>query len=233
MTLCTATWTLLADHHEVAAAVVTHISAAARQAIAEQGRFRLVLAGGRTPQAAYRLLRDTNQDWQHWEIYFGDERCLPVDHPERNSRMAAEALLDHVPIPKDQISPIPAELGPAAGAQAYRTVISERLPFDLVLLGMGEDGHTASLFPGHSIDRRALVVAVQGAPKPPPQRVSLGYAALRRTAHMLVAVTGRDKHAAVDRWRAGDDLPIASASEGMAVEVVIDEAAFLSPHTQK
>jgi 6-phosphogluconolactonase len=233
MTGCYPIWTSLVDHNEVAAAVVKRISAAARQAIANHGRFRLVLAGGRTPQAAYFLLRDTNQDWQYWEVYFGDERCLPVDHPERNSRMAAEALLDHVPIPEHQVSPIPAELGPAAGAQAYRTLISERLPFDLVLLGMGEDGHTASLFPGRSIDRRALVVAVQGAPKPPPQRVSLGYAALRRTAKMLVAVTGRDKHAAVDRWRAGDDLPIASVSDGMAVEVLIDEAAFLSPHTQR
>lgn len=229
MTECVPTWTVLADQDEVASALVARLAAAAGQAIAEQGWFRLVLAGGRTPRAAYRLLRDTEQDWLHWEVYFGDERCLPVAHPERNSRMAAEALLDHVPIPKDQVCPIPAELGPDFGAQAYETRIRERLPFDLVLLGMGEDGHTASLFPGHSIDPNALVVAVKGSPKPPPQRVSMGYAALRGTAKLLIVVTGQDKHPALQRWQAGDDLPITRVSGGRPVDILVDEAALLAP----
>jgi 6-phosphogluconolactonase len=219
-------WTLFEDPAAVAAALAGRIAAAATRAIAERGRFRLVLAGGRTPQAAYARLPGINQDWSRWEILFGDERCLPADHAERNSRMAAAAFLDQTPIPADQIHPIPAELGPEAGARAYEQIVAGRLPFDLVLLGMGEDGHTASLFPGRTIDPEALVVPVHGAPKPPPERISLGLAALGRAERLLIIVTGPDKREALRRWRSGEDLPIAAVGGGANVEVLIDRAAM-------
>ncbi len=219
-------WTVLEDPAAVAAAMAERIAASAARAIAERGRFRLVLAGGRTPQAAYVLMSGSDQEWSRWEIFFGDERCLPADHDQRNSRMAAAAFLDRVPIPADRVHPIPAELGPEQGARAYERIVSGSLPFDLVLLGMGEDGHTASLFPGHEIDPAALVVPVHGAPKPPPERISLGPAALRRTERLLIVVTGPDKREATRRWRSGEDLPIAAVGGGANVEVLIDRAAM-------
>jgi 6-phosphogluconolactonase len=221
-------WTRLVDPAAVAAAVCERITASAARAIAGHGRFRLVLAGGRTPKAAYALLRESDQDWSRWEVFFGDERCLPADDPERNSVMARHALLEHVPIPEAQIHAMPAELGPEAAARAYAQVLESRLPFDLVLLGMGEDGHTASLFPGQPNDSDALVIPVFGAPKPPPERVSLSRSALTRTRRLLIIVTGPDKREAVRRWRAGEALPVSAVAGGADVEVLIDRAAMPS-----
>src|SRR5690242_16785552 len=104
-----------------------------------RGQFHLVLAGGDTPRGAYRRLCGTSTDWSMWNVYFGDERCLPVDDPARNSRMAGEAWLDHVFIPTVQFHAIPAELGAVRAAQLYRETLHAVGEFDLVLLGLGED----------------------------------------------------------------------------------------------
>ncbi len=216
---------VLADPAAVAQAAARQIVAAAAAAIAARGRFRLVLAGGGTPQAAYRLLGDAAQDWPHWEIYFGDERCLPPDHPERNSRMASDAWLARVPIPPAQVHVIPAELGAATAAAAYAATLRGAGRFDLVLLGMGEDGHTASLFPGHALDPAAVTVAVHDAPKPPPERVSLGLAALRATRAVLVLATGSGKRPALAAWQSGADLPIARACAGTPGTLLLDVVA--------
>lgn len=213
------------DAAAVARRAADGVLAAAAGAIARQGRFRLVLAGGTTPLAAYRLLAGENARWGAWEVWFGDERCLPPGDPERNSRAACEALLDRVPIPPDRIHPIPAELGPEAAAAAYAASLADALPFDLVLLGMGEDGHTASLFPGRAVPDGALTVAVRDAPKPPPERVSLTPTALGRCREMLVLVTGAGKRDALARWRAGGDLPVAQAAAAGRALVLLDRAA--------
>jgi 6-phosphogluconolactonase len=216
---------LLADRQAVARSGVRVIMAHARRAIADRGRFRIVLAGGETPIAAYRMLRREAAGWAHWEVYFGDERCLPPLHRGRNSVAAREALLDAVPVPRERIFEIPAELGPQLAAQAYAAIIEPALPFDLVLLGMGEDGHTASLFPGHALPADVLVVPVRGAPKPPSERVSLSLKALAASRAMLVLVTGAAKREAVARWRRGADLPIARAAALGRARVLVDEAA--------
>ena len=117
----------------------------AQQAIAHNGEFRIVLAGGSTPRAVYEQLRYAESNWRHWRIYFGDERCLPADHAERNSAMARSVWLRHVKIPAKHIHPMPAEKGPDTGATKYTELLRETGPFDLVLLGLGEDGHTAIL----------------------------------------------------------------------------------------
>jgi 6-phosphogluconolactonase len=218
-------WCVLADATAVAETARGEILAAARESIDRRGAFKLVLAGGSTPQAIYRALARETQDWARWRIYFGDERCLPPDDAERNSRMAAQAWLDHVAIPHGNLHPIPAERGPEAGARAYAEVVVPALPFDLVLLGLGEDGHTASLFPGHRHDEQEWVHAVRGAPKPPPERVSLSLRALASTRRCLFLVTGEGKRAAVAAWREGAGLPAARVAAAAGAEVLIDEAA--------
>lgn len=215
-------WQVVADAEAVAKEAVQYILAAAKETITRSGCFSLVLAGGSTPARAYRLLAEQDQDWSAWQFYFGDERCLPADHPERNSVMAAQSLFQHIPLQNHQVHAIPAEEGAEAAALDYAKEIEPALPFDLVLLGLGEDGHTASLFPGHE-HPEGHVVAVHDAPKPPPERVSLNYATLATATKCLFLVSGRGKAAAVRQWRSGEDIPVARLPQA---EILVDEAAW-------
>ncbi|NOS72996.1 MAG: 6-phosphogluconolactonase [Methyloglobulus sp.] len=217
-------WHCLENSDQVAEAACKEILVAAKSAIAERGKFKLVLAGGTTPEKVYRLLAKSEADWANWWIYHGDERCLPVDHKDRNSVMAAQAVLDQVAIPKNQIFDIPAELGPEQGAIAYRQVVADALPFDLVLLGMGEDGHTASLFPGHQHNPDELTHAVFNSPKPPPERVSISANALGNSQQVIFLITGANKRDAVKQWCSGVDLPITTVSSN-DMTIMIDKDA--------
>jgi len=231
---------VLADAEAVAQRACEWIAVAAQAAIRERGVFRLVLAGGGTPQRAYALLATTRQDWDQWEIFWGDERCLPIEDGERNSRMS---------LPTERRFPIPAELGATAAAAVYALTIHDKLPFDVVMLGMGEDGHTASLFPqdgekgrgrppiaptgdnfvgatsGRPLPLLSLTVAVFDAPKPPPERVSLTVVALQACRQQLVLVTGAGKVEALAQWRGGARLPIALAVRDDAC-LLVDAAAY-------
>lgn len=198
---------ILPDIETVAVEATRLIGEAARAAIGEHQVFRLVLAGGSTPRRTYELLAATEHDWAAWEIFWSDERCLPAGNTARNSVMAQQAWLDHVAIAPANIYPIPAELGAALAAAAYADLVQEKQPFDLLLLGMGEDGHTASLFPG-ALDEAALTVAVHNAPKAPAERVSLGLKSLRACRQQLVLITGVGKAPALTAWGQGEDLPI-------------------------
>jgi 6-phosphogluconolactonase len=194
---------------------------------ANSDAFSMVLAGGQTPLALYRMLAGESMQWNKWHVYFGDERCLPPDHADRNSRQAIEAFLGHVPIPTAQIHVPPAERGPVEGASRYNEALSGVGTFDLVLLGLGEDGHTASLFPGHDIgsgQEAPDVLAVFDAPKPPPQRISLSARRLSRARTVLFLVTGEAKRDAAMKWRCGEPLP---ASQIRALEelIVLADAA--------
>ncbi len=214
---------VLADAEAVAAEACRLVGLAAQAAIRQRGIFRLVLAGGRTPGRTYQLLAMTTQDWPSWEILWGDERCLPAADPGRNSRQAQDLWLRRVAIPATQIYPIAAELGADEASARYGRIIAERQPFDLVLLGMGEDGHTASLFPG-AVDDCAPVVAVHAAPKPPAARVSLNFQTLRASRAQLVMVTGAEKSLALAAWQHGEQLPIARAV-GSGACLLVDAAA--------
>ncbi len=218
-------WHVLDDPQAVAGQAAQRILAAAARAITERGVFRIVLAGGRTPEAAYRLLVGADTDWSRWEIFFGDERCLPVDDAERNSRMAAQVWLDQVAIDQTRVHPIPAEQGAEAAAQAYAEQVQAAMPFDMVLLGMGEDGHTASLFPDQQHPDEEPVHAVHNAPKPPPDRVSLSRQTLSDAREVLILVTGGGKGDAVRAWKAGETLPVASIGGHNGVDVLIDRDA--------
>ncbi len=221
----TTRWLVLKDAATVAEEAARRVLAAAEREIAEAGVFRIVLAGGRTPQRMHELLSQAATDWGRWQIYFGDERCLPPDDDRRNSKAAARAWLDRVPIPGENIHPIPAERGAKDGALAYASLVAAALPFGLVTLGMGEDGHTASLFPGQAHPPDPLVHPVYHAPKPPPERVSLGPRALSRAGEILILVTGAAKRQAVAAWRNGEALPVATIGGESPVDVLLDPEA--------
>lgn len=186
---------------------------ASQEAIADHGRFRVALAGGSTPRDLYRLLADPEHrgwvTWSHVECYFGDERCVPSDHPESNFRMVQETLFTPLALSSDQIFRMPGELEPSAGADAYEAVLRKQFEipapvwprFDLVLLGLGEDGHTASLFPDTpALDERMRLVVPGRAPQGVEgvkDRLTLTVPTINHARMILVLVSGRNKAKAV------------------------------------
>lgn len=190
-------------------AVAKEIALLAKQAIAGRGVFRLALAGGQTPRRCYEALARLDVDWAHVQVYFGDERCLPQGNANRNDSMVRDALLDHIAIPDENIHAMRAELGAEEAAARYMLVLNG-VNLDLVLLGMGEDGHTASLFPGSKESAsEAAVVAVYDAPKPPAERVSLGMNTLNAARSKWFMVAGEGKRSALERILLGEMLPAA------------------------
>lgn len=202
-------------------ATVTKIEAIANDSIAQRGEFHVVLAGGRTPQAVYAKLSALSTNWNAWRIYFGDERCLPRGDSNRNDTMAFTQWLATSPIPSTQIFPIPAELGAEQGAMAYGSVVQNVELFDLVLLGLGEDGHTASLFPGHQWPI-APAIPVHDSPKPPSDRISLSVERLSAARAVWFFVTGTDKTEAMQRWQRGESIPAALINSESGVDVFTD-----------
>ncbi|MCS6914291.1 MAG: 6-phosphogluconolactonase [Myxococcales bacterium] len=235
------------------------VAEAARRAIAARGRFVFVLSGGNTPRRLYRLLaaEEHGIDWRRVEFLFSDERMVPYDDPESNYRMVRETLLDHIPAAPEHTHPIPTDCSPAEAAAAYeaelRRVLDPKEPRpDLVLLGMGADGHTASIFPGsplleecrdeetlpegrpprssRSYREERLCVPVEDAPKPPHKRVTLTPYLINQGRQILVLVTGEDKVAAVSAALESDaepsEIPIrAIAPESGVVSWLLDRKA--------
>lgn len=218
-------WLILPSANDVAQHGCELIISAANNAIQTTGVFRIVLAGGTTPEAIYKMLAKEAFDWSKWVFYLGDERCLPADSSERNSVMAMNTWLSHVEVPAENIHFIPSELGAKEAAKAYAETIQPDLPFDMVLLGMGEDGHTASLFPGHHHQNDELTHAVYNSPKPPSDRVSLSASCLSNAHQVLMIVTGAGKKDSVKAWKSGVDLPIATISALNKLTVLLDVAA--------
>ena len=184
-------------------------------AVRRNSRCSLVLSGGSTPIPFHRLLATTHRDripWSHVEVFWGDERYVPHDDVRSNYRMARETLLDLVPCPAANIHPMPTHFAdPDAAARDYQATLerywSGREPqLDLVLLGMGPDGHTASLFPGSVAlqETKRLVVAATG-PAESPRRLTLTYPALARSAHAHFLVSGSDKAASLPHVFSGAD----------------------------
>ncbi|MCU0842029.1 MAG: 6-phosphogluconolactonase [Thiobacillaceae bacterium] len=221
-------WQLVDNEALQLAEALERVRRAEAEAIAERGVFHFVLAGGGTPRRLYQALAGEAHDWSRWQVWFGDERCLPPTDPERNSRMASEAWLGRVNLPGTNVHPIPAELGAREAAEDYGRALAGVGAFDLVLLGLGEDGHTASLFPGHDWGETADApdtLAVSDAPKPPPERVSLSARRLSRARRVLFLVTGAGKRAAVAAWRRGEAIPAAAIRPDAGVDILLDAAA--------
>lgn len=221
-------WHVAADADDWLDRALAFVAAAEAEALAERGEFHIVLAGGGTPRRLYRALADENHAWSCWRVWFGDERCLPPGDPARNSAMAREAWLDKVGMPAGNLHVIPAELDAEQAARLYAEELSGLADFDLVLLGLGQDGHTASLFPSHDWGESAgsaAALAVADAPKPPPERVSLSADRLSRARQVLFLVTGTDKRDALARWRRGENLPAAAIRPRAGVDVLMDQEA--------
>ncbi|MFP5348730.1 MAG: 6-phosphogluconolactonase [Gammaproteobacteria bacterium] len=220
-------WHVYPDFEALCERAARAIERVAAEAVARRGAFSIVLTGGSTPREVYRRLRHARADWVRWHIYIGDERCVAVDHAERNDAMARAAWLAHVPIPVQQIHMMPGELGPEEGARRYAATVAAVDRFDLVLLGLGEDGHVASLFPGNAA--RALpqdAVPVRDSPKPPPERISLSAARLSRTDAAFFLVAGAAKRQALVAWLGGKPIPAADITPANGVDVFVDRAAM-------
>ncbi len=192
----------------------------------------IAVAGGSTPKRAYELLGHMQGSWEHVHLWLGDERCVPADHDDANQRMIADSLLSQLRASdRPHLHPVRGELGPEDAAWLYATelvaVMGEQPVFDLVLLGLGPDGHTASLFPGHPAAgaTHAPVIGVRDSPKPPPERITLTLPVLARARYTLLLATGAEKREALGRVLAGDP-GLAPARLGDDLdEVVCDEAA--------
>ena len=175
----------------------------ARAAVAERGRFVVLLAGGSTPRRAYELLAEepliNRVPWPDCHFFWGDERCLPEGHALRNETMVRRALLDHVPVPPSQIHPIRYHQEPDQAASDYATELQrffagQQPRFDLILLGLGDDGHTASLLPGSAaVHEQVQWTAVARRPEEPFSRVTLTAPLLNQGASTVFLVSGRGK----------------------------------------
>jgi 6-phosphogluconolactonase len=192
--------TVAADREDAARRAAAAMAAAARTGGS------LSLAGSNTPRRAYELLAATpGIDWSHVHLWFGDERCVPPDDPESNYRMARESLISHIDIPAGNVHRVRGEDDPDAAAAAYASEI-DGLSLDLALLGLGPDGHTASLFPRSSAlgvrDRAAVAVT---ASKPPPRRITLTFPVFERAASILILAPGEAKAEAIAAVLRGPD----------------------------
>lgn len=221
-------WHIYPNRAELETHAARAILRAAAQAVATSGSFTIVLAGGNTPRGIYAQLARARADWARWHVYFGDERCRPPGNVQRNDRMAEQTWLARVPIPRTQVYPMPAERGAAEGAQLYARVVAPVDRFEFVLLGLGEDGHTASLFPGAPLDG-ADALAVFDAPKAPAERVSLSATRLSRARQVMFVVSGASKRQATAAWRRDDFIPAAAIAPVSGVDILLDVSAWPDP----
>jgi 6-phosphogluconolactonase len=207
---------------------------AARQATAARGYFACAVPGGSVAEAFFPSLVHATVDWTRLHAFFSDERAVPLEHPDSNAGLARRAWLDRVPVAPPQIHPLyrPGLELERAAAQAERDLVSllgapPRL--DLALLGMGRDGHVASLFPWHPALREpGFVLALRDAPKPPRERLTLGLAALGAAREIWIAAFGAEKAEAVREAleEPGSRLPVAlAARSGPSVRFFLDPAA--------
>lgn len=226
---------IFADTHALARAAVDTTIATLREAITEYGAATWVLTGGTTPALAYQLLAEQSLDqidWSHVTIIMGDERIVPLDSPDSNWHMAEQVLLKRIPQATflRPLSDQTAEIGAGEYATQLAALPQHKgLPrLDLVWLGMGEDGHTLSLFPHHPglISTNQLVIPIHSSPKPPSDRFTLTFAALGGAQKTIILAAGESKAEAVKQALQPDStLPIAQAARLTHAAWLIDEAA--------
>ena len=190
-----------------AAACAEVLAGLLREALDARGEAHLALNGGSTPRPVYEQLPGLVADWSRVHLWFGDERCVPPDHPESNHRLAAETLIAGAGIAPERVHRMRGELGPDEGARAYAAELAEHLELDddgipildVVHLGLGPDGHTASLFPDHEALRVTgwATVGIHDSPKPPPERITLSLACLNAARYRVLHTAGEGKREAL------------------------------------
>lgn len=235
------------DPDELAAAVAARLLTRMVDVQSARGEASLVLTGGSIARKVLEAVRDSPArgavDWPRLDVWWGDERFLPAGDAERNETLAREALLDHVPVDAARVHPMPPSDGPdgddpeAAAARYSGELAGAARPedhgpspsFDVTLLGVGPDGHIASLFPGlPAVYDERPVVAVRGSPKPPPTRISLTVPTIQRSREVWVVVAGEDKAKAVTLALSGagpTQVPAAAASGRDRTLWMLDRAA--------
>lgn len=221
-------WQVYSTPAQAAQAVAEAIAATIRSTTEGGGLCRIALPGGNTPAYCLDLLAAMDLPWAQVHWYLGDERCLPIGDSARNDSMIEAHLWSKIQAAPANRHPIHAERGAEQAAGDYAQDIVAAGTLDLVLMGMGEDGHTASLFPDNpALADERPVAPVFNAPKPPPERVSLSRTTLQAARRRLVLATGAGKHSAIEQVRNGADLPInrIGVLEWYVDEAAVDEAA--------
>ncbi len=236
--------TTLPDAEAVAIRAAAEIARELESAREQRGAAHLALSGGTTPARSYELLVAALGDWDGVEVWFADERCVEPDDEQSNYKMAAETLLGPAAIPPERVHRMEGELGPEDGAERYAKALTERLPggerrpptppvLDVVVLGIGPDGHVASLFPGApTLDagEQAVCLGVRDSPKPPPERITLSLAVLRAARRCTLLATGASKGDAVSAML-GEPSPHVPASllRRGRLTAIVDDAASPPP----
>jgi 6-phosphogluconolactonase len=217
---------------------------AATKAIAERGTFSIALSGGSTPKALYQLLAKGEPskpawpfDWNRFHVFFGDERCVPPDHPDSNYKMASEALLSHVPIPPTNVHRMKGEIDPNEAAKEYgqtlKHIFGDSGGVDVNLLGMGDDGHTASLFPGtpalDETHHRVVAQFVEHSTTGKSWRITMTPPFINRSREVFVIVVGKGKAKRLNEVlhgpRDSHRLPIQLIQPAGQMVWLLDEAA--------
>jgi 6-phosphogluconolactonase len=227
------------DVEQLSAAAADYVARLSKEAVADRGVFRIALAGGSTPKKLYELLSSDKYkgqiDWSKWQVFFSDERFVSLDDERSNYNLAQTSLLSKVPIPASQVHAIDPQAGSVeAAAEAYedaiKAILSENQSFDLILLGLGSDGHTASLFPGNPAlqETEKLVVASSPGVLPPPvDRVTFTFPLINAARNVAFLTAGADKAAMVKQAAQGGDIPAANVkpSSGEATWFIDQTAA--------
>ena len=222
------------DADVLAATVASRLVAKIVDAQAERGTASVVLTGGRIAAKVLGTVKDLAEaraiDWSHVDLWWGDERFLPAGDPDRNETQARAALLDALPLDPANVHPMPASDGPDgdnAEAAAARYAAEIRLPFDVLMLGVGEDGHVASLFPEHPVlNETGTTAAVHNSPKPPPTRITLTMPTIQSADEVWLVAAGPDKTDSVGAALNGDKAkPAAHATGTSRTYWLLDRAA--------
>jgi 6-phosphogluconolactonase len=230
------------DAEAVAVRAAAHVERQLARAREERGVAHVALSGGTTPGRTFELLAEQPGDWSGVEVWFADERCVGPEDEESNYRLAAQTLLDPAGIPPQRVHRMEGELGPEEGSRRYAQALTELLPadaalsgsptppvLDLVVLGIGPDGHVASLFPGAgtlNAGERTVCLGVHDSPKPPPDRITLSLAVLRAARGCLLLATGASKADAVNAMLGEPSRHVpASLLRRERLTVIVDDAA--------
>lgn len=223
------------DYESLSRTAAERIRALATRALAQQDQFAVALAGGGTPRRLYELLAELDLPWSRVHLYWGDERVVPHDHPKSNVQMVRESLLSRASIPDENVHPIPMEDAPDTAASSYADILQHAFAgrshtFDLVLLGMGTDGHTASLFPEHNLSPNdpKWVRSVSAPPRHDvAQRITCTLPVLNKARRAYVLVSGASKRETVEAALGNGDesLPIKRVHPQERIVWFLDEDA--------
>lgn len=230
--LCT-----LADAESVARRAAREIAQRLERAREQRGVAHVALSGGRTPERTHELLAGEIEEWSGIEVWFADERCVGPEDEESNYLMVRKTLLEHISTAPPAVHRMEGERGPEEGAERYALELrgavalgEEGLPvLDVVVLGIGPDGHVASLFPGAptlNAGEQAVCLGVRNSPKPPPERITLSLAVLRAARRCILPATGAGKRDAI-RAALGEATPHVPASllRRERLTTIVDDAA--------